>query len=237
MRRPPALLLAIGLLVPAAACSAVIGVRGSGDITRVTRDVPSFTRVALENQGRVRIEVTGTQSLAIETDDNLLDRLTSEVTADGTLELATTEQVSPTDDIIYTITVVALDGVSIGGSGDITVLGIVGERFDIDIGGSGSVDAPDLAVEQTTVGIGGSGSVTLTGATRMLDIDVGGSGDVDATGLIAESATVSVGGSGSAQVNVAERLEARVSGSGDITYLGDPTVDADVSGSGSIDRG
>jgi len=43
-----------------------------------------------------------------------------------------------------------------------------------------------------------------------------------------------VSGSGTARVDVAQKLKARVSGSGDVYYEGDPVVDGDVSGSGKI---
>jgi hypothetical protein len=44
-------------------------------------------------------------------------------------------------------------------------------------------------------------------------------------------------GSGSADVRVSGQLHAEVTGSGDITYSGNPTVEKRVSGSGEVSPG
>lgn len=223
------------LVVPVAACSTFGGTRGSGDLTTVSPDVSGFTRVALLGQGEVTIDVTGTEALSIEVDDNLERYLTVEVVDGGVLELGSTEPIAPTE-LRYTITVESLDGVSIDGSGSVVASGVIGERFAVDIGGSGSVEAPDVAVEHANVGIDGSGSIEMSGVARRFDVGIGGSGSLDAGDLIAETATVRVSGSGSASVNVAEELEAIVDGSGSITWTGGAVLDAEVNGSGSIDE-
>ena len=38
-------------------------------------------------------------------------------------------------------------------------------------------------------------------------------------------------------MNVSDTLRAVIEGSGEITYLGDPTVDQDIDGSGEVQRG
>ncbi|GAA4917029.1 hypothetical protein EV188_104575 [Actinomycetospora succinea] len=48
---------------------------------------------------------------------------------------------------------------------------------------------------------------------------------------------MSVGGAGTATVNAARTLEARVTGVGDIVYLGNPAVTQTVSGIGTVRRG
>ncbi len=77
--------------------------------------------------------------------------------------------------------------------------------------------------------------MTLKGKTNNLDVRVAGSGDIHGFGLQANHTTVSIAGSGDASVVSNESLKARVSGSGDIEYKGNPTKeDTKVSGSGSI---
>ena len=67
---------------------------------------------------------------------------------------------------------------------------------------------------------------------------VTGSGDYDGSGLVSEQAEVEADGSGSVKVDVSGRLSATSTGSGDITYTGNPTqVDKNSSGSGEITAG
>ncbi|HQV37276.1 MAG TPA: DUF2807 domain-containing protein, partial [Flavobacterium sp.] len=62
-----------------------------------------------------------------------------------------------------------------------------------------------------------------------------GSGDIKAFELVSENAKVNVSGSGDIKVNCTEFIEARVAGSGDIEYKGNPKkVDTKVAGSGTI---
>ena len=59
----------------------------------------------------------------------------------------------------------------------------------------------------------------------------------DGTDLVTAEGGVSVSGSGNAKVNVSDRLDAEISGSGSIIYLGDPEISAITRGSGRIEKG
>jgi len=83
--------------------------------------------------------------------------------------------------------------------------------------------------------VSGSGDLTIKGSTNNLEASVAGSGDFHGFNLEANNTTVSVAGSGDAEVVSNEVLKARVAGSGDIEYRGNPKKeDTKVSGSGSI---
>jgi len=60
-------LLAVLLLV--SACSVT---KGSGRVVTETREVGGFTKVELSGSGELTIEKTGTESLSISAEDNLL---------------------------------------------------------------------------------------------------------------------------------------------------------------------
>src|SRR5262249_20664375 len=55
---------------------------GSGKAQTISRPVAGFTQISLEGQGALTIQQTGTDSLTIEADDNILPLLTSEVSND-----------------------------------------------------------------------------------------------------------------------------------------------------------
>lgn len=237
MRRISFLVAVMGSLLISAALSACtvspFGVGGSGDVVSEARDVSGFGEIALKGSGTVNLEVTGSESLTIEADGNLMEYLETDV-RDGRLELGATRSIRPTQDVVYTITAISLDGVSISGSGTINVVGVVGDRFDVEISGSGSFDAPDVQLGSVMVSIGGSGDVELVGTADHLELSVSGSGTYSGEDLIAATGDVTISGSGKAVVNVTDSLQVEISGSGNLDFFGDPTLDASTSGSGRI---
>ena len=213
------------------------GVRGSGDVVTESRGVNGFDEIVIKGSGRATIEVTGEESLTIEAEENLLPLLTSEV-EDGVLELAATEAISPTHDIIYTITVSSLEGVTVQGSGTVTASDIEAEAFELIVSGSGEASLNGLTSDQLWIRISGSGDGEVSGSTNHLVLDVRGSGDYLGEEMVATTADVDVSGSGNATVNVTDHLEAVVSGSGSIIYHGEPaSVDSSISGSGEVEPG
>lgn len=229
---PGALLLAVSV----SGCD-LVGVRGSGDVIGESRNVSDFTEVVLEGSGRVEIAVTGEESLTIQAEDNLMPLLTSEVD-DGVLELGATEVISPTEQIVYTITVASLEAVTVQGSGTLTALGVEAASFAVTASGSGEVFLSDLSGDELVVRVSGSGDAEVSGSTRHLQLDISGSGSYRGENLISATADIDVSGSGDAVINVTENLKAVISGSGNATYLGDPaSVDTSLSGSGEIEEG
>lgn len=233
-KRMMLVLALLSLVVPACGTS-IVGVRGSGDVVSEARDVTGFDEVVLQGSGTVRIEVTGTESLVIEAEDNLMDRLTSDVVS-GRLELGVDGSISPTEEIVYMITAANLEGVTIAGSGDATADEVTGARFNTVVSGSGDIEVPSVEVDDVSVRITGSGSIVLSGDADELEVDISGSGVFEGLDLVTHTADVTVSGSGDALVNVTGTLDARVSGSGDIEYVGSPAVDASTTGSGNIRR-
>jgi hypothetical protein len=164
----------------------------------------------------VVVEVTGTESLTIEAEDNIMPLLETRV-SNGRLRLDTNRSISPTVEVVYTITAATLDGLAISGSGTVEAEAIDGTDFRADISGSGDVDLEGM----------------LSG---LLSVSISGSGEFDGESLTAPDGEVDVSGSGNAVVNVTDTLEVSVSGSGDVEYVGQPSVDSDVSGSGTVSQ-
>lgn len=204
------------VLLAALLCASCIrpGVEGSGNVITESREVSGFNEIVLGGTGRVLVEVTGTESLTIEAEDNIMPFLESQV-RNGRLVLDTTRNIAPTEDIIYSITAATLDGLAISGSGVVEASGVDTTDFMAEISGSG-----DVSVEGTTTGL--------------LSVSISGSGEFDGESLTAPEGRVDVSGSGNAVVNVSDSLEVDVSGSGEVEYLGDPSVESDVSGSGTV---
>ena len=188
-------------------------VQGSGTVQSEERTVSGFDQILLEGSGDIFVEVGDTESLTIEAEDNLLPLLSSEVKG-SRLELRTRESISPTQPIVYTIGALAFDGISIVGSGDLVAMNLDCDSFDASIAGAGNLD--------------------LTGQCGGLNLSITGSGDFTGEDFEVGTADIDIAGTGDVLVNATDELVVRISGSGDVEYLGDPSTDIDIAGTGDV---
>jgi len=203
-------LLAVLLLV--SACSVT---KGSGRVVTETREVGGFTKVELSGSGELTIEKTGTESLSVSAEDNLLPQLTSDVSGD-TLTLGTKPNTSilPTKPITYSLTVKDLTGIAVSGSV--------------------SVQVSNLMTNSLRTKISGSGTITASGAVNDQDVDISGSGHYQAEQMTSKAVKAQISGSGTASVLATDLLDVKIGGSGTLTYSGNPQVTQEISGSGKL---
>jgi hypothetical protein len=174
--------------------------------------------------------------LQIRTDENIFASL--DVKVEGRKLIISTKKdsvIKPSKLTIYTCSR-NLKEVKITGSGDITLKGEVNAKnFDLSISGSGSLFVDSLVCKDIEAKITGSGNAKLIGVSSSASFKVTGSGDIQAYNFYVENAKCTVTGSGDIQTNVYKKLEAQVTGSGDILYRGTPeTVNSKITGSGSV---
>jgi hypothetical protein len=193
------------------------GTSGSGNVATETRDVQGFDSVELSGAGTLTIEQTGTNSLEIQADDDVLPSLTSDV-AGTTLQLGVKPgaEIANSGPIIYRLTVKELKGIAVSGAGEVTVT---------------ALDGAELSVAHS-----GAGRVSVSGRVTSQEVDLSGVGEYDGSDLASEDADVSVSGTGEVVVNASRTLNARVTGVGTVEYLGNPEVTQEVTGLGKVSR-
>ena len=199
--------------------------------------VNGFT--AVRTSGSIDIEVMNNenQTIRIEADDNILPYIITRVD-DGMLDVRYRSNMmfNNTHVKVY-VSTPSLKKLIVGGSGSIISKDVLKEQDEIElkVSGSGDIDAI-VDAPSVTAGIGGSGTISLHGKTKNFTCSVGGSGDIKCKELLSESTNVSVSGSGTAHVFASVHLVAKVSGSGDIYYSGNPSSpEIHTSGSGSVE--
>jgi len=219
-------------------------IKGNGNVVTIERSTGEYDAIAVSGWFDV-ILVEGKEGrISIEGEENLLEHIKTEV-KEGKLVIKVKKgyNLQPSswkkDGGIYvTVPIESVDAVSLSGSGDI--LGkktISATNFSTRMSGSGDIT---LDVESKTVkaSMSGSGDINLSGTTELFDVQISGSGDVKAYDLIADTVDASISGSADIRVTAKEMLKARVSGSGDIHYRGDPKkIDSKTSGSGDVTEG
>jgi hypothetical protein len=124
----------------------------------------------------------------------------------------------------------------VSGSGELIVKGR-GKGFESDVSGSGRVQL-DMAIDGgADFGISGSGKIEAKGRARQVKAAISGSGKVLAANLETDRCDVRISGSGDVEINVKDELDANISGSGSVSYKGNPSkVNSHASGSGSVSK-
>jgi hypothetical protein len=189
-------------------------IHGNGSIKTETRDVPAFEAITCEGNYEVQIDCQAKQSLEIETDENLLPSVKTEV-HNHTLRIHTKGFLLPTNKIRIVISVPNINGFTLSGSthGDIN-----------------NINNSALNIE-----INGSGKLHLSGKSGDVDINISGSSKIDAVSLISENSHIHVNGSGNIQVYATNSIAVQINGSGTVKYKGEPkSVNQQINGSGCV---
>ena len=230
--RAAVLAAAVLLVAPLSACGQI---PFSGPMTTQTRELAEVDAVDLRTSGDLTITIGEEESLTITASAVAISALTSDVD-ECTLVLDYGGGAFGVSRISYALTVRSLDRVQVSGSGSVSGADVLGPEGVVEITDSGSLALTDTHTQDLTVRIDGSGSVTLEGSSVSLDLMMDGSGDFSGEDLRTQKASASIAGSGSAWMFVTDTLRASVSGSGGLTYAGDPVqVATDVTGSGTVE--
>ncbi len=251
--------LTVGAALLLAACGGAQAerVQLSGRSEQRPVQVAAFDKVELKGPDRVVVRVGGAQSVSIEGDSAVLERMELVVEA-GKLVVRRKGRSwnisGPTERATVTVTVPRLVAAAVGGSGNMTVDRVGGGDFSAAVGGSGELrigqaqagkleaavgGSGDLRfdrVESDSVemAIGGSGSIGVAGRARAVEASIAGSGDVQAKDLAARTAEISIAGSGNAMINASETAEISIAGSGDVTVHGGARCETSKMGSGTV---
>jgi hypothetical protein len=217
MSRQFGLLICLGTLLITGCSlnfSSFTGVQGSGVLATETRDVGDFTGLDLRGSANVKIAVGQKARVVLELDDNLLPLIQTEV-RNGQLVIDNQQSYRSSRGLSVSITVPELQQLAVHGAGDISIVNLDSDQFDVDLNGSSDV--------------------TALGSARKLTVTINGSGTVHLEDVVANEATATIRGSGDIRLHALEELSANILGSGDIRYRGTPQVSKSIQGSGSIE--
>jgi hypothetical protein len=214
-------------------------IRGNGVIKTEERTVSAFKHVEASGAIKLMVSQGDLKPVKLEGDENILPYI--EVAQDGDrIEIRTKPgyNLSPSGDLNVYVSAPVYSSIEVSGASDIKGENKITnpENLDLEASGAGDiemeVDAPALSAK-----ISGSGSVRLKGQTKDLDIDLSGAGHAYCYDLLSENSKVDISGAGSAEVYASVKLEAEVSGVGNVSYKGNATnVSQHVSGAGSVNK-
>jgi len=131
-----------------------------------------------------------------------------------------------------------LEGVTVAGEGGFTGTNLRAKTFRVFSAGTGKVHLENLTADEVEVRMESDGDVTLKGGVvERLRANLSGKGSLQAIDLPALRAHVNVAGTGDAAVRAENWLEAKLSGKGNLRYLGRPVnVFVQTNGEGRAER-
>ncbi|MFD1316663.1 head GIN domain-containing protein [Namhaeicola litoreus] len=213
-------------------------VKGNGNVIKVNRSVGPFEAVEVSGSFDVFLVEGKEGEMTIEGDENLMEYLETDVN-NGDLKIKWKKgyNISTRNSFVIHLSVEEINHLSLSGSGKIeSKVTLRGDDFSTSVSGSGDMDIV-LETNELKVAVSGSGNMDLQGTANQFEASVSGSGDIDAKNLKCKIANMKISGSGGVNLDVSDELIARVSGSGDIRYKGNPAKqDVKVSGSGDITK-
>ncbi|MBR9855224.1 MAG: DUF2807 domain-containing protein [Algicola sp.] len=241
MKKLITLTLALGIISSA---SAQWGKRieGNGDVVTIERSVGDYDEVAMAGWFDVELVSGSEGELTLKGESNLLEYIKTEV-KNGKLVIKVAKGVNlrPSNwksGIYVTVPVKSINAVSLSGSGDLVgKTTLKANNFSASMSGSGDVSLT-IEADEVDASLSGSGDINLSGRTTDFTVSVSGSGDIKAYDLEADFVRATVSGSADIRVTANQSIDARVSGSGDIHYRGNPKkIKSKSSGSGDITKG
>lgn len=211
-------------------------VKGNGKLIQKTRNVGGFNGVGVSGSFDVFLVEGNEGKIELSVEENLEQYLVTEV-KNGKLNIRWEKgmNINTSRDTEVTVHFKKLNSVVLSGSGDIISRDrITTDNLDIAVAGSGDIEL-EFSAQSAEAAVSGSGDIKLGGTSTEFEAAVAGSGDIKAYDLQTDKAELKISGSGTIQCTVEKELVARISGSGDIKYKGNPRIeDIKVSGSGSV---
>jgi hypothetical protein len=195
--------------------------RSYGPVERESRNIGSFSEIEVSHGINVFITMGNRHSLEVETSEDLMKKLVTEVRGDklriffeGNFMWIRTANVYVQAEEITKIS--ASGGADVVGEDEI-------RGRDLELRASGGSDIRlEVDVENLEVEVSGGADIELAGAASYLEASSSGGSDLKAYQLIVQTARLEASGGSDIKVYVEEDIDARASGGADIKYQGNP---------------
>jgi hypothetical protein len=228
--------------------------KGNGNVISSERAMPPFEKIDNAAEAIVRFHASQEYRVIVTVDSNL-DKYVKIATKNNVLKIETESNILGFyfTQFVVDIYCPMITGVLISGSGRFEAVdkivapavgltisgsgaiygGIECDTVSINISGSGEMEG-NIKSNKVSATISGSGKIIINGNARESDINISGSGNMFGNEFMTNNANININGSGNVNIWAVDYIKANISGSGGITYRGNPKIDFSGSGSGRI---
>lgn len=222
-------LLALVFLV--SACG--LGIRGNGEVT--TRSVQISNFAALDISGGFDVEINQGEAfnITVTTDENIHPYLDF-IKKGNTLVVKNRENIAKYTKLVVKIQMPNLEEIEASGAVTLRTNNTFnGETLKLEFSGAQESNLM-LNYEDIEISSSGASQTTLSGTAEKLTIDGSGACKVKTKDLKVQEAELDFSGAGNAVVNVEDNLSVKISGAGEVRYVGSPAIKSDISGAGTL---
>lgn len=230
------LLFSLGIL--ALACNSIsnmAGITPQGPSVTENRETGSFTKLDAHTSFLVKLVQSNKDAVKIEGPENIVPIIETQVkNSELYIGIKSGYNLKTGKGITVTVYFTKLENIHLSGSGDIVSNDVITNDCGISLNGSGDVTIP-VKANRVDIRLQGSGDITVTGSANNLECSLTGSGDIHADKLTSTNADVIVTGSGDVSTTSTASIKGRITGSGNVSYGGNPAKkDLSVTGSGDF---
>jgi hypothetical protein len=209
-------------------------IQGSGRASTEARAIGSFESIRLAGAIDIKFKIGPKPSVTVTIDDNLQSNVTATVVGNE-LVINDVHNFSTKLKPVVEVTAPSLAGIALAGAGDIDIDALQGKALSASMTGAGDVRIGKAQLEVLQVELGGAGDFSAMGTAGTVTLTLNGAGNINTKKLQAKNVQASVSGVGTATVTATVKIDADVSGVGDIVVYGKPSqVSKSVSGMGTV---
>jgi hypothetical protein len=238
------------------------GEAGPGELETRQYDFSEFTGVDIGNAFEYEVQRADTYRISITANSNVFDDI--KITQEGQTLIIGMEipgspwaifKVNPRVKVV--ITMPQLQGLDSSGATHGTVTGFrSNDNWDVTVSGASTVELEDIAAGDVTFDVSGSSKATgdievknmrlevsgastvqLKGSAGSMTADVSGSSNLKLADLEVGSASVTLSGASNGTINLDGSLDAKLSGSSRLVYIGEPVLGTiDITGASTLKR-
>ena len=211
------------------------GIAGSGNVVKDERQIEGFDQIVFRSEGRIVLVQGNAESLTVETDDNLVGLLETEV-RNGTLEIRTADDldIDPTNTVEFRIEFIDLTRLEHAGVGSMEFAEWSTDNAMIVLSGVGDIRIDALTGTTLSIQHEGVGAISIAGTVVNQEVTLSGLAIYGAENLETKYTTIYANDSAAATIWVETTLEAVVSGFGSVEFYGRPQVTETVGDSASV---
>lgn len=220
-------------------CISGNGQSNSGNRIKEVRDVHDFSGISVSNGIELRLGIGSTEKVEIETNENLISKVTTEVHK-GILKISINQSSWGLNnnhrEIKAFVTAKQLESIhASSGSSIMGISEITGDHLSLEAS-SGSETTLQIKESETVVQSSSGSSMILKGKSDKIELSASSGSKIKADELNSETAIVEASSGSDIYLSVSKSLDAHASSGSSIHYSGKPgSVSKDKSSGASID--
>jgi hypothetical protein len=213
-------------------------------------NIVDFHSISVNSAYTVYVKQSNKEEVRVEAEKEIYD-LTEIIVKDGVLHINIKKDDSQTSKSIWQkidnikllptlkvyVSIKDVQKLSVNGSGKlITENSIASNDLHLLVAGTGSMEV-DIKTTKVDAELSGPGNITIKGYTDKMNLENSGSGHINAFEFESKNANAKLYGLGSIKINVSDKLEAEIYGSGKISVRGaTKEITKKEFGSGIVER-